>query len=190
MFSVDIALVLGSIAAIVLTILLYIKVMPRKLDGTFEKPFFQKLHDFFHFKKLYLEEVLKFFYVLATVTVVCMGVFMMLSYYETYSWSYYGGGRTEKESLFLYGLLTVVTGPIALRLVYEVSMMFILLVKNTIEINNKMPKAGVQAPVVPVAPVAPAAPAAPAAPVVNVCAHCGKQLPEGASFCTGCGNKI
>ena len=177
MFSYEVALALGSIAAVVVTVLLYIKVLPRKLDGTFENPWFQRLHDFFHFKKLYLEEVLKFLYVLATVSSVCIGVFMLLGYYESYSWSYYGGGHTTKESLFLYGLLMIVGGPVSIRLAYEVIMMFILLVKNTIEINNKMPKTGEKV----VEYVAPPA---------NTCPNCGKELAEGASFCTGCGNKL
>lgn len=176
MFSYEVGLTLGSIAALALTILLYIKVMPRKLDGTFDNPWLQRLHDFFHFKKLYLEEVLKFLYVLATVATVCVGVFMLLSYYESWSWSYYGGGHTTKESLFLYGLLMIVGGPISVRLAYEVLMMFILVVKNVIDINNKMPKTNEK----PVEYVAPA----------NTCPTCGKELPDGASFCTGCGHKL
>ena len=176
MFSYEVGLTLGSVAALVVTILLYIKVMPRKLDGTFDNPWLQRLHDFFHFKKLYLEEVLKFLYVLATVATVCVGVFMLLSYYESWSWSYYGGGHTTKESLFLYGLLMIVGGPISVRLAYEVLMMFILVVKNVIDINNKMPKVGEK----PVEYVAPA----------NTCPNCGKELLDGASFCTGCGHKL
>ncbi len=134
---------LAGIAAIVLTILLYIKVLPKKLDGTFEKKGIQKLHDYFHFKKLYLESVMKFIFVLATVTVVCMGVFMLFSYT--------GYGRW-RESMFIYGLVMIVVGPISVRLAYEGVMMFILLVKNVMDINNKLsaaPKAD--------APEAPAA---------------------------------
>ena len=40
-------------------------------------------------------------------------------------------------TLFL-GLALAVIGPIVLRLIYEGILMFILLVKNVIEINNKM----------------------------------------------------
>lgn len=129
MFEIGTAITLGSIAAVVLTILLYVKVLPKKMDGTFEKPILQKLFDYFHFKKLYLEEVLKFVFTLATVAVVCVGAFMLLAYT---GWGKY------KDSTFLYGLLTIVGGPIALRLAYEGVMMFILLVKNTMEINNKL----------------------------------------------------
>ena len=180
MFPVNVGVILGSIAALVLTIVLYITVMPRKLDGTFQKPILQKLHDFFHFKKLYLEEVLKFFYVLATITVICIGVFMLLSYYESYSWSYYGGSHYTQESTFGYGLGLLLVGPIALRLIYEVSLMFILLVKNTIEINNKLSKTNnaTEAAVVE------------AAVVSTVCPKCGAAHGQNDSFCTTCGQKL
>lgn len=137
MFSYSTGIILGSIAAIAATILLYIKVLPRKLDGSFQNKWLQFLHDFFHFKKLYLEEVLKFFFVLATVTCVCVGIFMLVSYDESYHYSRYGS-YTTKESMFLYGLLLIVGGPISLRLVYEGIMMFILLVKNVMDLNNKV----------------------------------------------------
>ena len=39
---------------------------------------------------------------------------------------------------FFGGIAIAVLGPIALRLVYEGIIMFILLVKNVIDINNKM----------------------------------------------------
>lgn len=140
MFNTSVAMILGGIAALVLTIWLYVKVMPRQLDGSFDNPWWQRLHDFFHFKKLYLEEVLKFVYVLATIACVCAGIFMLVAYEEVYRYSYYSGSRIEKESTFLYGLCLIIAGPISLRLAYEVIMMFILLVKNTIEINNKLPE--------------------------------------------------
>ena len=140
MFEFSTALVLGAIAGIAATIFLYIKVLPKKLDGTFEKDIFQKLHDYFHFKHLYLEDVLKFIFVLATVVTVCAGAFLLLGYEESYHYSSWSGSYTTRESTFLYGLGLIVGGPISLRLVYEGMMMFILLVKNTIDINNKLPE--------------------------------------------------
>lgn len=138
MFSMDVALTLGSIAAVVLTVLLYIKVLPKKLDGSLNNKYLQFLHDFFHFKKLYLEEVLKAVFVLATVACVCVGVFLLLGYEESYHYSYYSGSYTTRESTFLYGLAVLIGGPISLRLAYEGIMMFILLVKNVMDINGKL----------------------------------------------------
>lgn len=135
----EVSLPIGAVIALVLTIVMYVKIMPRKLDGTFDHPFKQFLHDYFHFKKLYLEEVLKGIFTLATVACVVNGVLLMISYEETYrSYYYISGGYWDKESTFLYGLALLVGGPIALRLVYEGIMMFILLVKNVMEINNKL----------------------------------------------------
>ena len=163
----DIALKLGPIAALVLVILLYVKVMPRKLNGTFNKPFLQFLHDFFHFKKLYLEEVLKFIFTLATLYCVVTGALLMISEREVYSYYsyYYGNGSTRSESTFVEGVHMLVLGPVILRLAYELVMMLILLVKNVMEINNKLKANGTVQPSAPAAPAAPAAPTpAPAAP--------------------------
>lgn len=175
MFEMETGLVLAGIAAIIVTILLYVKVMPKKLDGKLNDKL-QKLHDFFHFKKLYLEEVLKFIYVLATVATVCSGLFLMLSYQEY--WGYYS---TRKESLFGYGLLTLIAGPLAIRLAYEGIMMFILLVKNTIEINNKLDAPKQEKPVY----NAPAYEAPKPTGVTWTCV-CGKKHDESVPTCT-CG---
>lgn len=150
MFSMEVTLVLSVLATIITTIVLYVKVLPRKLDGAFSNKFLQKLHDYFHFKKLYIEEVLKFIFVLATVACVCAGVFLLLGYTESYRYSYYSGGHTTKESTFLYGLALLIGGPITLRLTYEGIMMFILAVQNILDINNKLPnkKAPTQVPMV------------------------------------------
>ena len=160
-----------------LTVLTYIKIMPKKYDQKFDKPIFQFLHDLFHFKKLYLEEVLKFVYVAATIATVTIGAFLLLAY--EYSWGYYS---SHKESTFLYGLIFIVAGPIAVRLAYEIIMMFILVVKNVIDINRKLPEPVKEekipeAPVAPVAPAAPVTPVAPTAPATPV-APAETQQPE------------
>ena len=143
----EITSILGPVLALALTILLYVKVMPRKMDGTFDKPILQFLHDFFHFKKLYVEEVMKFIFTLATVACVVTGALLLISKVE-YSGYYYN----YSYSTFWYGLGLMIGGPIALRLVYEFTMMFILLVKNVMEINNKMKNNGNNQPAAPAAP--------------------------------------
>ena len=134
MYNYEVSFILGVMAAIILTILAYVFVMPKKNDGNFSHPALQKLHDVFNFKKLYLESILKFFYVLATIFCVCTGFFMIFGYREV--WGYYD---MEKASTALIGLLVMIGGPIVFRLTYESLMMFILLVKNAMEINNKIP---------------------------------------------------
>ena len=152
MFEYSLAIGLGCVAAVVLTIMLYVKVLPTKLDGTFRDKKLQFLQDYFHFKKLYLEEVLKFIFTLATVACITVGAFLLLGYDE-----YYSRYSTYKESTFLPGLCIMIGGPIALRLVYEGLMMFVLLVKNTMEINKKLPALKVEEP----APEEPSAPSYP-----------------------------
>ena len=161
-----VALIIGSILGLVATIVLYIKVLPRKLDGTFNNRFLQFLHNYFHFKKLYIEEILKFIFTLASVSCVLNGVMLMFSVSRSYNWY---TGRYTTQSNFLAGLLLLVLGPVALRLTYEGLMMAILLVKNVMDINNKLK--------------APAEQTA-QAPVVTqpYCHECGTKLNRGVMF--------
>ena len=58
-------------------------------------------------------------------------------YYYSEPDTWYGG----------YGLLTMILGPIVIRLAYEFTMMFLLLIKHVIQINNKL-KSQEEAPAV------------------------------------------
>ena len=144
------AAVVGILAAIAATVLLYLKVIPSKFDGTFKKKIPQKIHDYFNFKTLYLETVLKALFTFLSVSCVVVGVliatignifwfigavidYIDYSYYYNFGWIF---GRLGLN--FLVGLGIAIVAPIVLRLVYEGMLMFILLVKNVIEINNKM----------------------------------------------------
>ena len=145
------AIVIGIIASVVLTVMLCLKVLPEKFDGTFEKKPLQFVHDYFNFKKLYLESVLKILFALASVLCIVCGllmatvgnIFEVIDYigtsirYEYFSIE--GLFRTLALNLF-GGLGIAVLAPIALRLVYEGILMFILLVKNVIDINGKLDK--------------------------------------------------
>ncbi len=131
------ALVIGIIATIVCTILSVIMITPASKRKKLPK-FFQIVHDLFNFKTLFIEKILKFFYILLTLGCVIIGFLMLFSgtYYEDF-WS----GTTHFTSTFLPGLLLLIVGPIVVRITYESLMMFILLVQNTIEINRKMTEA-------------------------------------------------
>jgi len=113
-----------SVLVALVTILLWILVIPEKRRPKLGK-FFAFLADLFNFKSLLIEKILKFTYVLLTLFAIIFG-FCMLFIVS------YG------ESMALYGVLIMILGPIALRLVYELSMMGVLLVNNVIEINRKM----------------------------------------------------
>ena len=113
------------IISIILTILLAILVVPEKRRNGLPK-FFQVIHDICNFKGLLLEKVLKILYIFSTINVMLTGIFTWFS------------GGYKFGMTFLTGLLILVLGPILVRLAYEFLMLFVLLVKNVIQINNKL----------------------------------------------------
>lgn len=139
--------VFGALLGIAATVLLYIFILPEKKRERLPK-ILKVLHDIFNFKGLMLETILRFLYTLSTVLCILVG-FMMLfgfQYYDSYYYSYshwYG----------LEGLIIMILGPIALRIAFELVMMFILLVKNVMAINNKL-KGDEKAPAAEQAPAA------------------------------------
>ena len=141
----DTLIIIGILLAVAATIVLYIKVMPKKYDGKLENKFLQFLHDFFHFKTFYI--------VLLTCACIFVGFLLLFGKIEYYGYF----GATFEQSTFLYGLGLMILGPLVLRVTYEFVMMAILLVQNVIAINRKL-----KAQATPVSP-APAAKAEEAA---------------------------
>lgn len=190
-------LIISIVAAFIATILLFILVLPDKKRANLNG-FFKGIADIFNFRTLLIEKIVKFLYTFTTIAAILFGFFMLFM-------------QEFGRSLALYGLLVMFISPIAIRLLFEITMMAILLVKNVIEINNKLgyknsddkgntaspfaepklPKK-VEAPVQPKAAAAPAQQAAPAQPKTpSVCATCGTlRANENAPFCTNCGAKF
>ena len=166
-------LVLGFIGVIAAMVCIYVLIMPEGKYRTLN-PFCRWLSDLFNFRSLWLESIIKFFYILSTVACVIFGFFMLFSVVDYY----YG-----TSSLALPGLLLLVVGPVVVRLVYEGTMMFIILVKNTMQINNRLRNnmSEKQEEV---------AQEAPAQPVIEYCEKCGKQIEDDVIFCSNCGNKV
>lgn len=123
--------VMAALAAIAATVLFCIFLMPEKKAKKLPK-FLRVIRDVLNMKELYLEKVLRVLYVCTTLFCIIAGGLMFFFGFGRDYWSggvqWYGG----------YGLLLMIGGPIALRLVFEGLMMFILLVKNTMQINNKL----------------------------------------------------
>ena len=154
MLSNTIVLIVGIILAIAATVFLFIKVLPSKKDGTFSNKLLQRTHDYFNFKKLYIESILKAVFAFATVATVLIGVLTLtlgslIDFISLVSsavqYNVEIGEFMQVYWPFLWrnlltGLFYAVVAPLALRLGYELIMMFVLLVKNVIEINNKMKK--------------------------------------------------
>ena len=166
-----VALILGLVVALTCTVLLLVLVTPEKRRNSLNK-FFVILHDFFNFKFLVLEIILKVLYMFTSLFLFGFGFFLLFSG-ESYGYGYYGGF----QSYALRGLLIMILGPVITRIVYESMMMLILIAKNTIDINNKLrdanpahqagnpfsPKAG--QPANPVNPANPGRPLNPGYPV-------------------------
>ena len=124
--------VLGVLTAIAATVLAFIFILPEKKREKLPK-FLKMVHDVLNMKQLFIETVLRAVYVFATFACILVGVFMIFGF--THYEGYYG---SHTEWYGGYGILLALLGPIVLRLAFEGTMMFIMLVKNTIEINKKL----------------------------------------------------
>lgn len=171
---VNVATVLGTILAIAATITLFIMVLPKSKDGRLSNQFLQFLHDALNFKILFLETILKVFYVLSTSLCIFVGFFLIFARVDyTYGYGYHVAGY----STFAQGLILLILGPIILRICYELLMLAILLVKNVIEINKKIKPTGSQEPEEPAKPKS----------VYCYCTHCGTRYDAAQGDCPNCG---
>ena len=115
-------LIIASILAIVGGILVYFLFVRSKDEpkGKFAK----WLKDFLAFKIMWLEPILKIVYYILTIGCIL----------ASFGWLGYGG----------YGVLmffmTLIGGPIAIRLGYEMTMMFIMIWRNTRDISESVKK--------------------------------------------------
>ena len=123
-----VAIGIGGFLALAATVLALIFITPEKRRQTLPG-FFRVLADIFNFKFLILEYIIKALYILETLTCVFIGFFMLFSGI---------GGFGGFVSYAPAGLAVMIVGPIIVRLVYEAMIMFILLVKNTSQINKKL----------------------------------------------------
>ena len=99
-------------------ILSFIFILPDSKRPKLNK-FFRWVADVFNFRSLLIEQILKFMYIYATLFCILLGFFAFF----------------EEPAA---GLGLLIGGPIGCRLVFEAFMMFVILVKNTNEINKKM----------------------------------------------------
>lgn len=193
--------VLVAIAATVLAMIFIIPENKRENLGSFGK----FIHDLCNFKFLIIEKILKALYIFSTVFIIVFGFLNLFNFYTNWNGDLRWGG--------LMGIAYMILGPIVIRLTYELTMLMILLTKNTISINNKIkgedtkdgdsifdvklperkpkPQPVYQAPAnnvyqAPQAPVNPAPQQVPQAPVSSFCGRCGSPLlPNGQ--CPNCG---
>jgi hypothetical protein len=209
-----ISTILAFVLALTATILTFVFIVPEKKRERLNK-FWKFIHDTVNFKYLIVEKILQAMYIFATAYVILQGFFMLFSFTPGYGSGIY---RVDPQWQGGYGLLTMILGPIGVRLMYEFIMMLILLIKNVIQINNKIKANNDSAPKdasaspnfasftiganstasTPVAnPVvspepAPATVEEPPEVTSNAvfCTKCGAKADDGSIFCSSCGTKL
>lgn len=183
--------ILALILAIAATVLAFVFILSKKGRSS-QKPFVKFLVNVCDFRSLIIEKILKALYIFSTAFTILYG---FLGIFNFGSYMY---GVTLLQSL-----LTMIIGPIVVRIIYELIMLAVLAVKNIIQINNKLSKltgddasANVDfdtdlsdlkkyAPAQPAAPAA-APTAAPAQPHTVYCEKCGTPYDENAGGCPNC----
>ena len=121
---VNAAYILGILSAIAATVLAFVFILPDKKKAALPDAL-KKIADILDFRTLFLEKIIKALYLFLTFSCICVGLF-----YGFYTDMWMGG----------IGLLIMIVGPIVIRILFESAMLFILLVQNVIEINNKLSK--------------------------------------------------
>ena len=120
--GVGIWLIIASILSIIGGILVYFLFVKSKTEpkGKFAK----WLKDFLSFKVMWIEPILKVVYYIAT-------IFIIL-----FSFTYLVAGGTG----ILLFFLTLILGPVLVRIFYEMTMMFIMIWRNTKDISDNTKK--------------------------------------------------
>lgn len=126
--------ILAVVFALAATVLAFIFIVPDHKRKKLNK-LGKLVHDIVNFRFLIIEKILQALYIFCTALVVMFGFFMLFYFQKGYSGFYYS---TPTRWYGGWGLLIMILGPIAIRLVYEGMMLVILLVKNVIQINNKL----------------------------------------------------
>ena len=116
---VILALIIGIIIAVIGTVLMYMFVIPDRCRDRLPA-FLQFIHDIVNFKTMLLEDVIKILYVFLTLGCIITGILLLFG------------------STYWIGLIVLIIGPLVLRIIYEMIMLFVLQVQNVISINRKM----------------------------------------------------
>lgn len=181
--------VIAAILAIGATVVAFILLLPEKKRPKLNK-FLGTVADILNFKHLFVEKILKAIYVFATAFAIIFGFLMLFSFVRYDYWGYSGVHWYGYQ-----GLIIMIGGPIVIRIVYEILMMFILLVKNTIEINKKLSAANAApcestdapAPAAEPAPEPEPEPAPEPEPLYRYCTVCGTRYDANKGGCpNGC----
>ncbi len=105
-----------AIAGAIVALLLF---LPEKKKGNYSG-FMRKLYDFLNFSTYLISPIMKVLYMVFTFVSLLAGVILMF------------------ETTFVIGLLVFILSPVAIRICYEVILLFISIREQLVQINNKM----------------------------------------------------
>lgn len=111
------------LVAMILAVVFYFTFLSKKNEGKF-KGFAAKVYNFFNFNKFYVEDVLRLIYVVSVAFLLVVSLAVLFS------------------ASFIAGLLLLVLGNVALRIGYELIMMFIILCRKTVSVDKRLEKIG------------------------------------------------
>lgn len=114
------AMPIAILVAIILGIVLYFTFLKKENEDKYTG-WKKVVYDFFNFNKFYAEDIMKLVYVMLTAAFVVIGVFMLFVNIGT-------------------ALILLVLGNVALRVSYELIMMFVILCRKTVSIDKKLDK--------------------------------------------------
>ena len=113
-------IVIAAVIAVIGGLVLYFTFLSKKNEGKFTG-FLGWAYEFLNFKKFTIEAILK-------ITYLMLAIFITLSSFATISSSLVGF------------FLILILGNLVLRIVYEFSLVMLVICRNTIDINNKLIK--------------------------------------------------
>ena len=125
---VNAAYILGIMSAIAITVLTFLFILPEKKKAALPAAL-RKIADILDFRTLFIEKIVKAIYLFLTFSCICVGLFMLISINYGYYTDMWMGG---------IGLLIMIAGPIVIRILFEITMLFVLLVQNVMDINRKL----------------------------------------------------
>ena len=135
---ISVVSIIATILALAATIVMFILVFPQKRKDKLNG-FFKTVRKLLSSEYLLIEKILHFLYVFSTILSILLGVLMLFWFETRYSYSYYYDYSSSYTRWYgYYGITLLVFGPIMLRVIYEIFMMFINLVKNTMDIRNHL----------------------------------------------------
>jgi len=117
----------GTIIAIVVAVaaiiglVLFFTLFRKKNEGRF-RGFWGKIYNFFHFSKFYTEDLMKLIYIMSVFAVTCAGIAYIVM------------------GALITGILWIVVGNIALRLVAELIIICMVMVRRLVSIDRKVSK--------------------------------------------------